>query len=317
MVLSASKARVVDPVTTTVARGYRNAAFVFSCLFPLATVETRGGKIIQFGAEDFAKMNLVRAPGSSRQRLNVGYSGEDYALTQRALDGTLPLERLQEASAAVGISLGNQTTKKTMSTVFAQIEFAAADLATKAGNYSATNKSTLAGASQWSHKDSKPAKAVKTAKEAIRKAVGMEPNVLAIGVEVFDVLTEHPDVIDRIKHVTGLDDGFVVGEKELAAYFSIDKVAVGRARSGKPGAFKNVWGKNAVLAYSGVSTLAQAEADMGEPSFGYTYRLRNYPQVSVPWFDNSCDSWIYPVTSEDTPVIAGKDAGYLFSAVVE
>jgi len=110
--------RVIDPIITTVARGYRNAMFAWPLLFPIATVQQRGGKILAFGTEDFVKRDLERAPGARRERLNVGYKGEDYALTQRALDGVLPKERLEEAEAVPGIALGRLTARKTMSSVF-------------------------------------------------------------------------------------------------------------------------------------------------------------------------------------------------------
>lgn len=310
--------RVIDPIITTVARGYRNAMFAWPLLFPIATVQQRGGKILAFGTEDFVKRDLERAPGARRERLNVGYKGEDYALTQRALDGVLPKERLEEAEAVPGIALGRLTARKTMSSVFLQIEVKAASLATTVGNYSADHKTALAGNAQWSHKDSMPAKAVETGKEQIADAIGLEPNVMIIGVDVYRALKNNPDVLDRIKHTTPLGEGTgsLVTVPKLASYFDVERVMVARSRSGAAGDFKPLWGKNVVLAYSNVGSLAEAEADMGEPSYGYCYRLMNYPIVEPAWLDKTCDSWLYPVTTEDTPVIAGKDAGFLFSNVV-
>ena len=58
-------------------------------------------------------------------------------------------------------------------------------------------------------------------------------------------------------------------------------------------------------------------AAMGSPSYGYCYRLRGYPVASPGYYDAKVDSWIYPVTTEDTPVIAGIDAAYLFRTVVD
>ena len=86
-----------------------------------------------------------------------------------------------------------------------------------------------------------------------------------------------------------------------------------RARSGKPGAFKPIWGKNAVLAYSDVTPLVPA----GSPSDGYTYRLEGYPVSNSGHYDSSCDSWPYPTTTHDAPEIVGKAAGYLFRTVVD
>jgi len=99
----------------------------------------------------------------------------------------------------------------------------------------------------------------------------------------------------------------------LASYFDVDTVVAARARSGKPVAFKPIWGKNAVLAYSDVTPLASA----GSPSYGYTYRLEGYPVSNPGHYHSSCDSWLYPTTTHDTPEIVGKAAGYLFRTVVD
>ena len=145
--------------------------------------------------------------------------------------------------------------------------------------------------------------------------IGLRPNTLVVGPKVHDALMHHPDVVDRVKHVTGLKQP-QIGIDELGNYFGVQQYAVGYARAGTPGHFEALWGNHAVLAYTAMSSLAAAEGDMGEPGFGYTYRLNNYPIVEAPHFDKSTRSWLYPVTCEDTSVIAGKEAGYLFSNVV-
>lgn len=308
--------RVVDPVLTTVARGYRNMMHAFHHLFPIVYVGQRGGTVIEFGAEHFARQNLFRAPGGRRQRLDVGYGSTKYALSQRAVDGQVPFERMQEAAAVPEIALGRRASAQSLSFASLQVELQCAEMATDADSYPADNVSVLAGASQWSHADSAPSAAVKKAKEKIRRGVGMEPNVLLIGPQVFDGLQENADVIERVKHTRGPSED-PINESLLAGYFGVEKVVCGKARHGKPGAFEPAWGKHAILAFVGVSTLDSAEADMAEPSFGYTYRLEGYPMVGEPWQDRNHDAWIYPVTVEDEPVIAGNAAGFLFQNAVQ
>lgn len=312
--LNPGQARTVDPVLTQVARGYRNAAHGWMYLFPAVPVGQRAGKIIKFGAEQFAALNSERAPGATRHRVHFGHSDEDFALVQRAEDGVVPIETLQEAAAVPGINYSRVAVVKTMDVVSLQIEIGAAKLATRPGTYRADNKSALAGAGQWSHEDSRPAAAVETAKETIATGVGVDPNVMLVGPPVHRALVNHPDVIDRVKHTEGLKGSAepVVNEAKLAQYFDVPTYRVARARTGKPGSFKPIWGKVAILAYVDVSNLAS----MGSPSYGYTYRLEGYPVAEPGWYDKTCDSWIYPVTTEDTPVVAGADAGYLFSDVV-
>ena len=61
-------ARVIDPILTEVAQGYKNADMVGMALFPYVPVAQRGGKIITFGKEAFRLYNTGRTPGSGTCR---------------------------------------------------------------------------------------------------------------------------------------------------------------------------------------------------------------------------------------------------------
>lgn len=134
------------------------------------SVAQRGGKVVEFGAEDFLELGIDRAPGADRAQIHFGHSSQSYAITQRALDGKVPREVLEEASAVPGIDYSRAAIQKTMEAVSLQVEIAAASLATKAANYEADHKSDLVAAAQWSHADSTPAKAVETAKHIVTAA---------------------------------------------------------------------------------------------------------------------------------------------------
>ena len=307
--LSTGGARVVDPVLTNVARGYRNPMAIYEHLFPVVQVGQRGGNVIEFGAEDFIVEEVRRAPGADMPRMDVGYKGNKYATDQRAIEVPMPVELEEEATAVPGIALGNVAAMRGKGFIDLQVENAAAALATTSVNFGGT--SALAGTNQWSHADSKPSAAVNTAKETIRGKIGMNPNVLAVGEAVHDQLVNNAHVIDRVKHVMAAN-AQDIDEALLARYFGVDKYVVGRCRKGKPGAFSALWGKVAALVYSNLTPLAS----MGSPSWGYTYRLSGYPLSERPYYDERSRSWIYPHLTEDTPVVAGKDGGYLFTAVV-
>jgi hypothetical protein len=310
--LSVSQARVIDPILSTAAQGYSNSELVGSALFPYVPVGMRGGKIITFNKEDFALYNTGRVPGANTRRVQYGYSGASFALESHSLEGTVPVEILQEANAVPGIDLGNNAVNRTQNIISLRLESAQATLATTAGNYSASNKITLAGTSQWSDfiaGVSDPIKDVEVAKEAVRKQIGKKPNTIVMGAAVIAMLRMHPKVLDRIKY-TGRDIATV---ELLASLFGVKQVLVGEAvYVDAAGAMNDVWGKSVVIAYTEVGGLAA----MGAPTFGYTYRLNGYPMVETPYLDRNSKSWIYPVTDEVAPVIAGALAGYLISAAV-
>ena len=276
--MSGAQARVVDPILTTVAQGYQNAEMVAPYLFPVVPVEQRGGKIIQFSREDFRLYSTARAPGAATKRVQFGYAGSAYALSDYSLEGTVPFELMQEANAVPGIDLGRIAVQKTQNIIQLGNEAAAATLATTAASYQAANKVTLSGTSQWSDYSgtSNPSKDIQTAVDAVRAAVGKRPNTVVLGPKVWSALKQHPAIIDRIKY-TGRDS---VTLEMLATLWDVRRVVVGDALyEDASGALQDVWGKFVVVAYTEIGSMA----DAGLPSYGYTYRLRNYPIVEQPY----------------------------------
>ncbi|MBX9870339.1 MAG: major capsid protein [Burkholderiaceae bacterium] len=309
--MSPAQARVVDPILSSVAQGYQNNEFIGRKLFPVVPVSQRGGKIISFGKEDFMLYNTGRAPGQNTKRVQFGYSSGNYTLESHSLEGVLPRENMEEADAVPGIDLASVTVSKTQDIIALRLEKQQADLATNPANYGASNKVALSGTGQWSDFSgaSDPVKDIEAGKEAVRKATGKRPNVVAMGATVFASLKQHPKVVDRMKY-TGRD---IATPELLAALFDVKEVVIGDAVfADDSGTFNDVWGKNVVLAY--VDTAPAA--DRGRPTYGYTYQLDGYAIVEEAYFDRSAKSWVYPVTDEVAPVIAGALAGYLISAAV-
>ncbi len=310
--MTPDSARVVDPILSNIARGYSNSALVGGSLFPTVPVQQRGGKIVSFGKEAFMTYATGRAPGADTRRIQIGYASGSYALEQYSLEGLVPFELQQEARAVPGIDLASGAIRTVQDIIALRLEQAQATLATTAGTYAAANKNTLSGTSQWSDLTtgvSDPIKDIEVAKEAIRTATGQRPNVVVMGPLVASKLRQHPKIIDRIKY-TGRD---VPTEALLASLFGVSQVVIGDAiQATDAGVFSDVWGKFVVVAYTATGSVA----DLGRPSYGYTYRLGGFPIVEQPYQDRNAKSWIYPVTDEVAPVIAGAEAGYLISAAV-
>jgi len=308
--MNTSQARAINPVLTQVARGYTNQEFVGNRLFPIVPVAQRGGTIIQFGKEQFILRETRRSPGGSTAKANFQYEGALYALRQHALSGTVPIELMEDASAVPGIDLGKIAVNNTMEIIRLRLEVEQATLALNATNYGVNNKVTLSGTSQWSHASSKPAQDIRIGREAIRSLVGRYPNLLTLSASVYAGLQENPSILERFKY-TSRDS---VTTDMLANLFDVDEVVVGKAVYANPvtGDFSDVWGNDAVLSFSAPVSLAS----MGSPSAFYTYRLKNYPVVEKPYYDQDTRSWVYPTIDECSPVIAGADAAFLFKDAV-
>lgn len=308
--MTPAAARVIDPVITTAAQGYKNSTLVGDLLFPTVPVDQRGGKIITFGKEDFYLYATGRAPGANTRRVQFGHSGDPFALEQHSLEGVVPFEIMQDANQVPGIDMAKVAVMKTQNIIALRTENAQAVLATTAANYGAANKVTLAGNDQWSaYATSDPTDDIETGKEAVRALIGRRPNTAIVAAAVFAKLKQHPAILDRIKY-TGRDS---VTTDLLANLWGLQRVAVGDAvYSDDAGTMHDVWGKDVVLGFTEIGTVQ----DMGLPSYGYTYRLRGYPVVETPYQDRNAKSWVYPVTDELSPVIASSIAGYVIKAAV-
>jgi len=317
--LTPGAARVVDPVLSTVARGYRNDSFVGMALFPPVVVGARGGTIITFDKSAWRQYNLARSPGSNISRINVGFSGGKFSLTQQALEGVLPVEIDEEANVVPGIDMSSTTVLTTKDIIDLRLEIEQATLATTAANYPVGNKVTLSGTSQWSdYTNSDPIGDVDAAIEAIRATTGQRPNTVVVGPKVWKILKRHPKLVDAailngVISIVGGNSQPRLTKEQMAAIFDVETFLVGDAIA-LDGSDTNVdvWGKNVVVAYTRTATLAAR----GTPSYGYTYRLRNYPVADQPYYEKNTRSWIFPIIDEVAPVIAGAEAGYLISAAV-
>lgn len=311
--LNLTQTRLIDPVLTTVAQGYRNGTMAAQFLFPRVDVGLRGGQIIQFGKEAFMLYATQRAPGENTKRIQFGYAGLPFSLIDYSLEGQVPIENMQEAeNGPPGIDLGEVAVNGVGAIMDLRLEKQAADLARNAANYPAGNKITLSGTAQWSDFSgtSSPAAAVETGKEAIRAATGRTPNTMVMGPAVMSKLRLHPAIIDRMKY-TGRD---VATTGFLSDLFGIERVVVGNAIYANDAGttITDVWGKDVVLGFTETASAAQN----GVPSYGYTYNLRGYPIAEEPYMDRNTKSWLYPVTRSEAPVIAAATAGYLITNAV-
>ncbi len=307
---SLAATRVIDPILTEIARGYRSPSpTIADALFPRIPVGQRGGRILSFGAEDFMLVNTKRAPGANTRRIDVGYSSATFSLVDYSLEGRVPIELMQEADAVPGLDLGAAAVRKVQGNMDREREKEAADLARTAANYPTGNKATLSGDTQWSDVDSDPFAAIMDAREAIRSKTGERPNVLALGPKVLIALRLHPKVLDRMSTASDRPPATLA---QLQSLLEVERIVEGTMTYHDGSAFVDVWGKDAILAF----TTPASMQEMGSPSFGYTYQLQVYPTVEDPYFERNPKTWFYPVTDARAPVLVGPTAGYLFTNAV-
>jgi hypothetical protein len=303
MTMNARQVRVVDPVLSTVARGFRPQELVGSFLFPRVPVPISGGTILEFGREEFRQYNLRRAPGGATKRLPMGYGSRPYALVQDAVDVPVPREYARDAQASLGLNLGTIATQKGMRTLMLALEVERANLARNTASYAASNRVALGSGARFSDAGVDPMTAIEAGKEAVRAAIGVYPNTICMGARVMSALRRNAAMLDRIKYT----QRGVMTEEILAEVFEVERVVVGKGITvDQADVATDVWGTDVIMAYTAIGAV-----DNAQPSFAYTYEMEGHPLVEQPYYDTPHKSWFYPVAYERAPVVAGNTAGYL------
>ena len=294
--------RIVDPVLTTLARGYTNNEFVGTRLFPRVSAVKEAGKIPQFGKEAFKLYNSKRAIRGMSNRISPGGRDANIEFVMDEQDLEYPID-YREKEEDLFDAEQNATTVVSQG-LGLNLEYEAATIAQNAANYAAGNKITLSGTSQFTHADSLPIGVVETGKKAISNKIGKDPNTLIIGDETYRVLINHAKLIERIKYsMKG-----VLTVDLLKEIFGIENIFVGKAiYADDADAFVKLWADNMVLAY-----VPQGAKTFYEPSYGYTIGKKNYPQVDKRFIQGgkielvrNTDFW--------TVKLVGAVAGYLIT----
>jgi hypothetical protein len=304
--MTPGQARAVDLILTEIARGYRSSrAAIANILFPLVSVTSRGGKVISFSKEDFRLISSIRSPGSNTKRVQFGYNSDDFSLTDYRLEAQTPYEIQEEAVVVPGIDMITLSVRKVQDAMAREREYAASVLARNDALYGTNNKETLSSTGQWSDPASDPIDDVLAAKEVIRQQVGSRPNSMVLGPKVLTALRNHPKILDRLSTSA---DRPPASMAQLSALFEIPQIVEGEEVYYDGTQFQDVWGKDAILAYTTPASLAE----MGSPSYGYTYQLQGRPVVEEGYDERNTNSWINPVADARKPYLVGADAGFIF-----
>lgn len=303
--MTTADARVVDPVLTTHAIGYQEPSFTGHELFPYVDVNLHGGKIIDFEDQLTEEIVTLRAPGADAAEVQVRYGKRSYALETHGLDAVVPREIHNDAQNAPSVNLASMAVNRALKPVQRNIEIAQAGIAQDANNYAASHKIVLTGGSQWNDAVD-PAVQIIAAINAISLDSGGTEIVVHIGVEVMNALRLNAAIADKIKHTRIA----IITEELLASLWGVKKVIVGKSLKKVGGVRQRIWGKHVVVAH------VPEQSVQDEPSFGYTFRLKNTPTVDMPYWRKKNRSWVYGVDADFDTQLIMPEAGYLIQNAV-
>ena len=262
----------IDPVLTNLALGYKQAEFIGEKIMPVVFTDREGVQVPKFGKGSFVEYATERAVGAASNVITLDSPS------------FLPIV-LEEHDLAVGVdyreqaeSMFDEQAKATRrATIGVQLrqEVETAALLQNRAAYESGHYKDLSAATQWSNANANPIKDIADAKETVRAACGVRPNVLVLGAKVAHTLMYHP----ALQAALGSGERKLITPELLKILFDVDEVLIGNAVSA-PAPNKqtqDVWGAFAALIVR--PTIHSSGNDEGEPSFGYTFRRKSMPVV--------------------------------------
>lgn len=284
--MNLDQVRVIDPILTQLAQGYKNAEGVATFFGPAVSMNTRAGRTLVFGKEAFAAQSFLRAPGTNIQKIQNEFGTRSFALRQEAISWEIAEEVAAEAkNGAAQLDLRQYAAKDAANRLMQSWEVTVAGAVTDSTAYETSCVFDLAtrasGADQFNQATSDIEVLIDEAKEAVRAQIGTYPNKMVISPDAFNALKRNKRIRDFMQR------GVLVNEATLANIFGLDEIRVARRLklNQTSGALENIYNNVAVLFYqpSGATDgFAPAmDANYGNPAFGYTYTLAGYP-IATP-----------------------------------
>ncbi len=284
--MNLDQVRVIDPILTQLAQGYKNAEGVATFFGPAVSMNTRAGRTMVFGKEAFAAQNFLRAPGTNIQKIQNEFGTRSFSLRQEAISWELAEEIAAEAkNGAAQIDLRQYAAKDAAQRLMQSWEVQVAGAVTNAASYETSCTFDLAvragGADQFNQATSDVEVLIDEAKEAVRAQIGVYPNKMVISPDAFNALKRNKRIRDFMQR------GILVNEASLANIFGLDEIRVARRLklNQTTGSLENIYDNIAILFYqpSGATDgFAPAlDANYGNPAFAYTYTLAGYP-IATP-----------------------------------
>jgi len=301
-------------------------SFVASRVFPIVPVQHQTDVYWKFDRGDFIR-NQAQKRADSTESVGGGWkvATDSYRCDVYAIHKDIGAQVRANADAAVSPELQANSFVSQQLMIRKEVDWAARYFTTGVWTTDMTGVTTTPTGNQvykWSdYTNSDPITDISTGATAMQLRTGKRPNKLVIGQQVWDVLKNHPDIIDRIKY--GQTTGTAIAKRQtFAELFEVDTIEVMSAIVNTKNETKTfdsftnafIGGKKALLTYT---TNAPA---LLEPSAGYTFAWTGYQnntgvQISSWWEQNIKSTRVEGEMTYDMKVTA-PDLGYFFDQIV-
>lgn len=266
---------VVQPRLTAISLAYRNARFIADAILPRVIVASQQFKWSKYALGDGFTIPDTRVGRKSKpNEIDWTATEQSDATVDFALDDTIPAADVASALAAQAAQgvypIDPEARASTLLSDLVALdrERRVATLLFTLANYPAANRSTLAGATQWSDVTSDPLSAILAGLDV----PVVRPNRAVFGQATWTKLRVHPKITAAVYPGGGNATGgaTAVSRQALADLLELDSIEIGSswANSAKPGqavTLARLWGKHATFYYQAPNV--QTTDDV---TFGFT-----------------------------------------------
>lgn len=246
-------------------------------IFPVVPSNHKSDLYYKISAAETSRDQMAkRAPGAEAATVGWSYTTEQFRADPHALRHDIPDQIRSDADPA--IRLDSDATMILTEQAMIREEKNWTDTYMVTGVWS--SETTLSGADQWDETTSNPIADLLSLMTQVHLKSRRRPNTLAIPQDVWDVLKDNEDFLDRVKYGQSPEGVATVKGSDLAAILELDRVVVmgGVVNTAEEVAPENpqpdtpefMGTKNVWLGYVAPSP------GLMTPSAGYTFTWRNF-----------------------------------------
>ena len=256
----------IDGPLSDIAIAYKQTEFIADQVFPIVPVEKQSDKYFKWDKGFWMRLAVeLRTPGDLYPEGRMKLSNEPYYCDLYHLGFGIADEDIDNQDDAVQLEITGAEWLAQQFMINREVKLAADVFALAKWETDVTGG---VGFTKWDDfVNSDPVTDVNTGRQIIQKSTGQIANTLVMGQEVFDILAEHPLLLDKFKYTqTGILD-----VEEVRKALRVPRLLVGgsvyeSSMEGAASATRGyIWGKHALLLH------VPAASGLRVPAAGYTF----------------------------------------------
>jgi hypothetical protein len=256
-----------DPAILAVVMAYHNESLIADLVLPRLRVLKQEYRWYEWSkAESYTIPDTSVGRRSAPNEVEFGATEKAGVTKNHGLRDPIPQDDID--NAPTGVDVLGRAAEGLADMIRLDRERRVANMVFSASAYATSNKTILAGTSQFSDPvNSKPISVITT-------GLGIplvRPNVIVMGQAVWDALRQHPEIVSAVLGNAGTKG--LVSREQFAMLFELTEVLVGSgfvntAKPGQTATYGRLWGKHMLLFRR--DPLADPTRNANRPTYGFT-----------------------------------------------